>query len=441
METLNLDSNVVNKKPSGIQGTPPDSTSNLASKVPQKNPRKTPPNNIFKRIVHVPQAVAEWFSSLTPSRKILATVIICASILGIGGLAAYAIILSEPGEGELSIPKRITATVQKYSPLSDITLPQPSAPRDTENPINGELYTKAEFDEISSRYPIAVMIENHTEARPQYGFNSADLVFEALVEGGITRTMAIFWGKNAEEIGPVRSARQCYLEWLMPFDALYMHIGYASSDDPKVDAGGNIYRYKIKSLDRGGTFWRSSQRYAPHNAFTSTDLLYEKAGTYGYSGSPDTIEGWSFKRDASLEQRGAQTTATLVFFERLRNGGVYDVTWKYDRDSNSYLRFNNTTPYMDAGTDSQVYAKNVIIQRVETISTYDDKAHMIVTTIGNGTAIILRDGAVINGTWQKDSLTKRTRYFDTSGDEIVFNRGITWIEAVPVDQGTVSIES
>ena len=446
MKEINLDSSVINqKKQKAPAKEVPDTTSQpdtmqgkVAASSADSNQKKP---SIFKRIGAIPRNSIAWFKARTPFQKILITGVFCLLVLGIGGAAMYQFVLNEGSTTELTIVKLVSAeSPSSITYVTAIPISDPNPPRDTPNPINGELYTKAEYEAFSSKYPIAVMIENHISARPQSGYNSADLVFETLAEGGITRTMAIFWGHDVSEIGPVRSARQYFIEWLMPFDPLYMHIGYAYTDDPRTDAGGSIYTYGIKSMDRGGTFWRSSERYAPHNAYTSTELLYEQAERVGYTGTPSEIESWKFKRDAPIDQRGSESTANLTFFDRLNNGGLYDVTWRYDRERNVYLRSNYDTPYTDVGTDSQIYAKNIIIQRVETMSAYDEKARMIITTIGEGDAIILRDGVVINGTWKKDDITSRTRYFDSEGNEIELNRGITWIEAVPIDQGTVQIE-
>lgn len=442
MKTLNLDSSVINEKKRKL---PERETTPQQEKPVIPSPDDTPlapkkKDPFFRHLTQKFKQLIQQFRSLTPIQKFIVTLVICGVIVGIGALISYSIVLYEGKAENFTIPNMVRAQASTNVYAADIPVSRPNPPRDTPNPINGELYTKAEFEKFSSRYPIAVMIENHIDARPQSGYNSADLVFETLAEGGITRTMAIFWGKSSSEIGPVRSARQYFLEWLIPFDPLYMHIGQAYSDNPRVDANGNIYKYKIKSLDVYGSFWRAQDRYSPHNAYTSTDLMYEKAEQYGYTGSPSTIPSWKFKADAPIDQRGTSTTATLMFFEQYSNNGIYDVTWKYDKDRNIYLRSNYSTEYTDATTGEQVYAKNVIIQRVAMTLTYDDKAHIIITTIGDGDAIILRDGRVIYGTWKKNSLDERTRYYDTDGEEIVFNRGITWVEAVPIDQGNVQID-
>jgi hypothetical protein len=194
-------------------------------------------------------------------------------------------------------------------------------------------------------------------------------------------------------------------------------------------------------LNKGGTFWRSNTKYSPHNAYSSSELLYEKADVYGYTGTPSEIEPLKFKKDAAADSRGNKDKVEITFFQRLHNGGIYDVTWTYDESRNVYLRHqgNDMTPYLDAATGNQVFAKNLVILRSKAISTYDYKAHMIIETIGEGDAILMRDGHAINATWKKPNLESRIRLYNDDGDEIKLNRGITWMIAVPIDQGSVTI--
>ncbi len=442
MKKIELNSSVINtgrqpKVEPKIEKAVLQDVTNVGTNKPETTPQpKIKKPSIFKRM-------AEKYRSLSLFKKLLATGLLCIIVVGGGGAATYLYIFRGRTTSELIIPTQVSAEPRAaLNFIQTITAPIPSQPKDTPNPINGELYTAKQMDEMKQRFPIAVMIENHVDARPQSGFNEADLVFETLAEGGITRMMGIFWGRKVNELGPVRSARQYYIEWLMPFDPLYMHIGYAQSDDPRTNAGGSIWEYNIKDMDIYGSFWRSDDRYAPHNAYTSSDTLYQLAAEVGYTGTPKEITPWKFKKDAALDSRGARTIATLTFYQDLWNGGLYDVTWTYDRVRNIYLRSmvaDGTEPYIDQVTGQQVYAKNIIIQRVNFENTFDEKGHVIITTIGQGDAIILRDGLAINATWKKDDIYSRTKYFDSQGEEIEFNRGVTWVEGVPIEQGAVQI--
>ncbi|MBN1618053.1 DUF3048 domain-containing protein [Candidatus Dojkabacteria bacterium] len=465
MKDLNLSSAVINQKTLKPKKTQPDNTKDtkteqifekkdvnldyngkknqpqdsLKSSEKSQNPEKSSfIKSIFKKIVSIPTRFFKWYAQLNLLKKVIYSGLFLAIFGSTTALILYKVILPSLNLKDLEIPD-IMAAEESDKTYTNITIPDPNPPREAENPINGELYTKSEWKIIEQKYPIAVMIENHTDARPQSGYNSADIVYETLAEGGITRTMAVFWGRSCDEIGPIRSARQYFIEWMVPYDAIYMHIGYASSDDPRVDSGGTIYNLGIKSMDKYGTFWRSSEKYAPHNAYTSTELLYEKAEYYGYTGTPSKIEPYLFKKDESVGNRGEGRDVTVSFFDRLSNYGLYDITWKYEKERNVYLRYNGDTPYIDQNTGEQVYAKTVVLERNEMISTYDEKAHVIITTIGSGDAIILSDGKIINCTWKKDDINSRTRYYTPDGNEYKFNRGIIWVVGVPEEQGNVVV--
>jgi hypothetical protein len=412
---------------------------------PKSNTPEEPVRTIRTKRPFFLKKWAEKFNAFPPKKKILISVLSILGILIIGGGITYFAILKEADLSDLNLSNLISALLTRDKDFKNITHDEPDEPRSIESPLNGRLFTKSEWDNISKRYPVAVMIENHISARPQAGYNDADIVFEALAEGGITRTMPIFWSNDVESIGPIRSARQYFIEWFMPYDPLFMFIGYAEGDPDnyyrEVDAGRSLWEYEIKGLNTSGSFWRVTHKASPHNAYSSTETLYNLADSLGYNEKPEDIESLEFKEDSPLEERGESTTATIQFFDRLSNNGLYDITWEYDRASNTYLRFNNSTPYTDENTGEQVYAKNVVIMRNDMTSTYDFKAHIIIDTIGEGDATVLRDGQVINCTWKKEDLYSRIHLYNTEGEEIELNRGIIWYESVPVDQGTAHIDN
>lgn len=412
----------------------------------QENTPSIQPKQIKQKKPFFLKIWIEKFKQLPPKKRLLIIISSLVAILGITiGIIYYAII-NEGSLSDLSFPELLTALISGELDFCNITHNKPDEPRSIESPINGKLFTRSEWNNFSDKHPIGVIIENHTAARNQSGFNSADVVYESLVEGGITRLLAIFWSNEVESIGPIRSARQYYIEWLMPYDPYFMFIGYAEGDpnnyDRRVDAATSLFEYDIMNLNTSGSFWRITGKAAPHNAYSSTATLYDVGERLGYEeDEPDEIESLLFKNDAPLEERGESTIATIRFFERLNNGGLFDVTWEYDRDSNTYLRSNNDTPYLDVNTGEQVYSKNVVIMRNTMISTYDFKAHIIIETIGEGDATLLRDGQVINCTWKKEDLYSRIYLYDPEGEEIELNRGVIWYESVPIDEGTAHIEN
>lgn len=323
--------------------------------------------------------------------------------------------------------------------FSLIPTPKPLEPRTEVSPINGVLFTKSEMTKLKARRPVAVMINNHSEARPQSGLNSADVVFEALAEGGITRFLAIFWSEAPKKVGPIRSSRQYYLEWLSPFDPLYIYDGCADTENPKTDACGNIYAYNIKKIATIGAWrWNDGVRYAPHNEYSSLFSAWEYAQTKDWDSFPE-VETWKFKKDAKVDDRGTKSKVKITFHERLNNGGMYDTVWTYDSKKNIYLKETAGKIHVDQEINTQVYTKNLILQEVEYSPAYDDKGRIILTTIGEGKATYFIDGKITTGKWKKTARTDRTTYFDSSGNEMVFNRGRIWITAIATSLGKFDI--
>lgn len=326
--------------------------------------------------------------------------------------------------------------VSQNSQISNI--PVPIVPKTEVSPLNGTLFTKAEIDKMMKRRPVAVMINNHTEGRPQTGLNQADIVYESVVESGITRYMAIYWSEGAKVVGPIRSARQYYLEWLSPFDALLIHDGCASTKDPRTDACGNIYAYKIKDVSTRGA-WRSTDRVAPHNEYTSILSAWDYGEEMKWDAFPTKTEKLNYKRDAPYDLRGSKTKVTVKFRLDIYNYGMYDTQWVYDRNSNSYTHKIGGTTDIDKVTKKPITMKTVIIEEVDLTDAYDGKGRVIIDTIGQGKARFLIDGKIISGKWKKTNRTDRTRYYDNAGKEIEFNRGRIWITVLPKDKGKFDI--
>lgn len=328
----------------------------------------------------------------------------------------------------------------------------PSIPRTQACPLNGKLYTKQEEAVWQKRRPLAVMIENHAEARPQSGVSLADVVYEAVAEGGITRFMGVFYCGIAAgnvNIAPVRSARTYYLPWVLEYDALYNHVGGAGvCSDPTVDERAKalcqIGQYKIKDMDQFGisfpTCYRNPDRLdhpvaTEHTMVCVTDKLFSLAASRGWTNVDASgvawdknFVSWKFKDDAPLSERGASFSAT---FTAWKGYSEYTVKWAYEPASNSYKRFSGGAPHTDLETKEQLTAKNIVILFAAETGSVDEHLHLLYATIGSGTGILYQDGKNIKITWKKQTRTSRTQFFDMNGKEISFNRGQIWIEMLP----------
>ncbi len=276
--------------------------------------------------------------------------------------------------------------------------------------------------ENSDLFIAGVMIENHVDARPQSGLSRARIVYEILAESDITRFLAIFdLADNLEQIGPVRSARPYYIDIASEYGAIYAHSGGSN-------AALNRLKYDkfVTNLDEffgynTAYFWRDINRYAPHNLYTSTNLLMEAKDHYNVSSDAD-FRSWKFKDG---QPNSESNTEIKIDYS---GAPSYQVIWKYIKDTNRYERWQNKTRHVDID-GSVVEADNVIIQYA-TMKILDEVGRKDIKLIGSGECLIFRDGLNIEGTWQKKDAASRTIFYDQNDNEIELNRGKIWIEVV-----------
>lgn len=325
--------------------------------------------------------------------------------------------------------------------LVDITSGADEGVKDKPCPINGAMHTKKREELWQQRRPIGVMVENHVDSRPALGLSRADVLYEAVAEGGITRFLAMYLCQDAGDIAPVRSARTYFLDWLLEYDAAYAHVGGANTPGP-ANALGQIRDYGIRDMDQFGfgfpTYWRGTDRLAPHNVHTTTKKLWEAAKERDFG--PEDEKGnrwdknftiWKFKDDAALESRGDQKPIVVPFWTSQPD---YTVTWQYDKAANYFRRYHGQISQLDPITSEHLSAKVVIVQlQVERDANdgYPD-GHLLYGTTGTGEALIFQDGKVIKGKWTKKDRKSRTKFVDSQGKEVELNRGQIWIENIPV---------
>jgi hypothetical protein len=311
-----------------------------------------------------------------------------------------------------------------------VSADEPEQPAAT---LDGVLLSQEEAEQIRAVLPVAVMVDNVVDARPQIGLDSADLVYELLVEGGISRFMAVYLRQEAERIEPVRSARTPFLYLARELGAVLGHVGAAGTDGP-TDALSQFGRWGVLHLDEQfnpGAFRRDATRIAPHNTITSTYELRGHAAGLGWE-SAGELAAWRFKEDfAAGNQTGGGATAIDYGFYWGRPA-LYDYTadWEYEPEGNVYRRSMAGRPHVDGLSGAQLTAKNVVVQ-FDHAETVNGEGHVLYGSVGGGRAYIFQDGSVIEGTWTKPSREERTRYWDAEGKEVQFNRGSTWIAILP----------
>lgn len=379
--------------------------------------------------------------------KVLPVLLIVATFcVGVG--LSY-LIFSKLGLGK-TIIKPLTPSVDQKN-LKKAAFDE-SLPKTEECPLTGVKYSEPRKQWWEQHRPLGVMIENHQEARPQSGLSYADVIYEAVAEGGITRFLVVFYCQDADPIGPVRSARTYFVDFVSEYGTypLYAHVGGANTPGP-ANALGQITDYgwtgynDLNQFSIGfPTFWRDYDRMGhevatEHTMYSSTSKLWDYAKNDRDITTKDKNgKEWdanytfpSFKEDASSSQRGKAQTIHLEFWEGYQD---YFVDWKYDPATNQYLRLNGNQAHLDKNTNKQLAAKNLIVlSMVEDNANdgYDDNAHLLYDTTGTGKATIYMDGKRVTGSWKKPTRESQLMIYDDKGKPVVYNRGLTWFTVLP----------
>lgn len=334
----------------------------------------------------------------------------------------------------------------------------PKAPKTEECPLNGAMYSKDQRKWWEKHRPLGVMIENHSDARPQSGINASDVTYEAVAEGGITRTLNVYYCNDAGIVGPVRSARTYFLDFISEYSEfpLYAHVGGANTPGP-ADALGQINEYgwgQYSDLNQFSigfpTYWRDQSRLGhevatEHTMYSSTTKLWDIGAQRKLTNVDKDGASWdenfvkySFKDDEPVSKRPASQNINIEFW----NDPSYYVDWTYSQKDNLYLRKNGGVPHIDRNTKKQLSTRNLVIlfmTESHANDGYEGNAHMLYGTDGSGKASIFIDGKQIKGTWKKKDRQSRTLIYDNAGNEIKFNRGKIWFEIQATD-GVVTVK-
>lgn len=342
-----------------------------------------------------------------------------------------------------------------------------SKPKTESCPINGELFTKEQMQLWSKKRPIAAIIENHLDSRPQSGLSVADVVYEAVAEGGISRFLAIFYcgiADNNYTIGQIRSARVYFINYALEYgdNPLFVHWGGANNIcnncpggvKPKGDIDPRVDAYKLLEKigwvngrygnDMNGatntgypalyTDDRRMNLPTEHQKVGSTDKIYEEAAKRGFEYEDSDGNAWdkNFDMWKFVDGKSNQSpTASEISFDFWDSMDGYNVTWKYNSTNNEYLRFNGDKEHTDLENKEQLKAKNIAIVYAKEEGPVDKEHHMLYTVTGEGEAMVFQNGDVIKGTWEKTKATDRIKFYNEDGKEIEFVRGKIWIEVLP----------
>lgn len=330
--------------------------------------------------------------------------------------------------------------------------------KDLVSPINGVYLSEEAYNQIKSRKPVSAMLNNHPDARPQAGLNAADIIYEIVAEGGISRIMPVFYSKIPNRVGSMRSARIYFMQVAAEYFPIFTHWGVAYRPDyeknlPKAQFDQLLASGQAETDPRADARSYGDEIALPvANTDTTPDLFYREEGLNvaiehtGFAKFSNVytefkkfypepswsnfqeFKTWKFKEDDSFKVPGTKINKISYNFWDFPN---FDSVWTYNPASNSYVRAQGGVKTIDRNDSKEVSIVNFIIQKARETKLGDKKGHLIYDVIGSGDATIYMDGVKIPAKWEKTAARERTNFKDLKGNPIIFNRGLTWVTILP----------
>lgn len=328
-----------------------------------------------------------------------------------------------------------------------------SGPKTEACPLNGTLYTIGQRTKWQKRRPLLIAIENHTESRPQSGLSEADVIYEAVAEGGITRFLGAYYCQDAKPVGPVRSARIYFYTLVKGYGdhPLYAHVGGANTPGPAdvlgaiQEDGWEAYNDMNQFAVPFPVYYRDYERLpnvaTEHTMYSSTTKLWEYAAeerklTDKNAKGKKWNDGWIPRKFAADAAAGSRGTVAKIDFGFWATGGVdgFNVSYAYDKTTNAYVRSNGGSLHLDKNTSKPLSPKNVVIVFAEeTVANdgYEAGQHMLYDIVGTGSGLLFNNGKSQKITWKKPADTDMMRFYDASGQESQLVRGQVFVHILP----------
>ena len=285
-----------------------------------------------------------------------------------------------------------------------------------QSPLSG-LY--ADEDKVDRRV-VAVMFDNHPRARWQAGLKDAEIIYEFQVEAPYTRYMGLYLINDPESLGPIRSARPYFVTKVLEFDAVYVRAGGSEEAIRDVKALGLADIDSLSSTSK--VFWRNNDKKMPHNLYTSMEVIRETQEDRGYRMNGDIPVILFNEEDTDLQ--GFLAKDILIDYK-----GKNTTRYIYDEENKIYLREKDGKDHIDEIDDSQLTAKNIIIQEVAT-KVIDNVGRRGIDLIGEGIGTYITNGRACPIKWVKNDRKGKTIYYGEDGQELSFNPGVTWIQMI-----------
>lgn len=288
------------------------------------------------------------------------------------------------------------------------------------NPLTGELVT-----ELPSR-PFILSTDNDSGlARPQSGISMADIVYEFPVEGGSSRLEPIYYSKVPKKIGPSRSARPYFIDMAREYKAVFVHHGWSPQAKKYLESGVIPY---ISAFSYNDIFYRSSDRSAPHNSYTTGKDVWKTIKKEGWDQQQEP-RSFPFLGDGEAQQGAAAVDINIDYRVNKNN-------YKYDEKTGLYKKSVGGSEYTDKETGKQITTRNILVQKVKS-KVLDEKGRLKINMTAGGDALLFTNGVAVDGSWSRKDLDSPTVFTDKEGNELKLNVGVTWIQVV---DDTVKVE-
>ena len=356
-----------------------------------------------------------------PMKRIIALMLaLCLLLCACGSKPAET--TAPPTTEPTTVPTVPETTAPPETTVPPTTEPTEPAPIDT-NPLTGEA-----LEEVTNNRPIAIMINNTSKAVPQCGISKADLIYEIIAEGSVTRFMAFFYDlSDVDVLGPVRSVRPYFFRMAQNYGA---YLSSAGGSDEAIDLIKSLGYDYLNGIAGAGSYfyrdqWRRENRGYEHSLMTTGEKLLKAAEKAGIETTmEDRDYGFHFTDEAMTNGDDA-SELTIWFY---KNGKK--TTMRYDEGTGLYAMSQHGAASVDGNDDSPITFRNVVVLEAKT-SIKDKKGHLEVQTTGSGTGYYARDGKIVEIKWSRESNSADYVYTDSEGNSVSFGVGKTYIAIVP----------
>lgn len=360
---------------------------------------------------------------------LLAAAMLALSLTACGG-SGDAQPETKPTDGTLVSPEP-TQNPEASAPVeTPEQSPEPSAYNGPIHPLTGE----AVEEEIAQNRPVAVMLNNLKQAMPQLGNSQADIIYEVLAEGGITRMLVVYQSVDGVGlIGSVRSARTYYLELALGHDALYLHAGGSPDAYDKIKAWNVTAFDCVNGPYEGTLFWRDQNRIKNngrvHSVVTSGETIQKLLPTYGVRLEHE--EGYAYEMqfaDDGTPAAGEAAEKITVPFSSYKTG-----VFEYDAEAGKYLVGEYGSAYVDGNSGAQVAVTNVLVLKTKCSAISGDDAGRITVDLTEGDGWFACGGRIIPIRWSKDGVNGQLVYETSAGEPVTLGVGTSYVSIIPLE--------